>query len=383
MPPTRKIAEIEMLRGIAILAVLMVHGRALLCTWPMPVWDHITRYYVDFWWGVDLFFAISGFVIARTLLPQIRSARGNSDFIHTAAAFWLRRAWRLLPAAWLWLVIGLSLSLVFNRSGIFGTFHHNYINTVAAFVFMANFRFLSTADPTGFLPSTLYWSLSLEEQFYALLPIAAFLLRRRIGVFMALAAVAFFFVPEGTTMFAFRIEPILLGVLIAIAAEHPAWPALAPTALRTHRIGRMLALFMPLFLMAALAGVGWAISAYRLGMIGVLAAILVWLAACDGGFLMADGLLRRGLAWIGSRSYSIYLVHPTAFMITFESWCRYAPLHLWPTTNGGHILHFAVAIALTLALSEATYRFVERPFRARGRRIANLALTTASPTASP
>jgi peptidoglycan/LPS O-acetylase OafA/YrhL len=368
VPPNRKIAEIEMLRGIAILAVLVVHGRALLCTWPMPGWDHISRYYLDFWWGVDLFFAISGFVIARTLLPQIRAAGSSTAFIHTAAAFWRRRAWRLLPAAWLWLIIGLTLSLTFNRSNIFETFHHNYVNTVAAFVFMANFRFLSVADPAGFMPSTPYWSLSLEEQFYAVLPILAFLLRRRIGLFIALAALAFFFVPEGTTMFAFRLEPILLGVLIAIAAEHPAWPALAPTPLRTHRIARALALLLPLFLMAALSCVGWAISAYRLGMIGVLAAILVYFASFDGGFLMADGPPRRVLAWIGSRSYGLYLVHPAAFMITYESWYRFAPGHMSPTTTGGHLVHFAAAFALMLVFSETTYRLVERPLRAVGRR---------------
>jgi peptidoglycan/LPS O-acetylase OafA/YrhL len=283
-------------------------------------------------------------------------------------AFWVRRFWRLIPSAWTWLGIILLSSVLFNRSGAFDTFHTNFESAIAGMLSVANFREAAIFMRLPYGPSSPYWSLSLEEQFYAVLPILAFLLRRRIGVFVALAALAFFFVPEGTTMFAFRLEPILLGVLIAIAAEHAAWPALAPTPMRTRRIARVLALWMPLFLMAALSCVGWAISTYRLGMIGVLAAILVYFASFDSGFLMAEGLPRRILVWIGSRSYGLYLVHPAAFMITFESWYRFAPTHLMPATTRGHLEHFGVAIALTLVFSEATYQLVERPLRAIGRR---------------
>jgi len=65
----RKIADIELLRGFAILFVLMEHLRINLFTWNTPAIDHLLAYF-RFWSGVDLFFVISGFVIARSLLPK-------------------------------------------------------------------------------------------------------------------------------------------------------------------------------------------------------------------------------------------------------------------------------------------------------------------------
>ena len=66
-----RIGDIECLRGIAVIMVIFYHAHLALFTWPMPQLDHIEANYLQTWPGVDLFFAISGFVIARTLLPSL------------------------------------------------------------------------------------------------------------------------------------------------------------------------------------------------------------------------------------------------------------------------------------------------------------------------
>ncbi len=109
-----RIADIEVLRGISVLYVIASHIAGTLLPWPTPLLGHITRNYVMFWPGVDLFFAISGFVIARSLLPILRAAGSGTEFFSAVLVFWIRRAWRLLPSAWLWLAIILFLAAFFN-----------------------------------------------------------------------------------------------------------------------------------------------------------------------------------------------------------------------------------------------------------------------------
>ena len=66
----RKILDIEVLRGIAVLFVVIHHANQNLLSWPNP---GLAQFYAYFGGaiGVDLFFAISGFVIARDLLPKL------------------------------------------------------------------------------------------------------------------------------------------------------------------------------------------------------------------------------------------------------------------------------------------------------------------------
>lgn len=64
----KRILDIELLRGLAVLGVVFHHLHGNLFSGSPTLLDGINQR-VQFWWGVDLFFAISGFVIARTLIP--------------------------------------------------------------------------------------------------------------------------------------------------------------------------------------------------------------------------------------------------------------------------------------------------------------------------
>ncbi|HTJ63304.1 MAG TPA: acyltransferase [Alphaproteobacteria bacterium] len=381
-----RIADIEILRAVAIIFVLIEHAPFNLFPW-IRVLASNSRfyYYFGFWNGVDLFLAISGFVIARSLLPQLRAAGDATQFVNTTIAFWVRRIWRLLPSAWLWLAVILLCSVFLNRSGMFGSFRANFEGAVAAVLDVANFRILEVFGkyPPG--ASFPYWSLSLEEQFYLLLPLVVFFSGRRLPWVLVVAVAAQLFItrtgPETTHFGALinilRSDALCLGVLIAIWSRTETYRLFEPTALKSHPILRAAILLFLTVLLASIGSHNLHIGFFQVGLVALLSAVMVLIASYDRDYLLADSVIKRVLLWVGSRSYALYLVHIPAYFLTREIWFRIEP----PGTvfGGEHFLRFvATAIGLIVTFAELNYRFVETPFRRRGARIArDLARRTA------
>ena len=94
--------EIQMLRRISIAFILVQHYYPAL---PAPAWFYEAVHATNLRSGVDLFFVISGFVISKSLLGKsglgLNLRLTRRDF----ADFWVKRGFRLLPAAWLWAVV--------------------------------------------------------------------------------------------------------------------------------------------------------------------------------------------------------------------------------------------------------------------------------------
>ena len=172
---SRRIEDIEVLRGVAVLAVVLHHSIGNLFTWTTPGLSRFSAYFSGAF-GVDLFFAISGFVIARDLVPRLQAATGSDMAFRITVAFWIRRAWRLLPSAWTWLALTLVAVVLFNQSGVFGGFRTNLEATVAGVLQVANLRFAETFGRSEYGASFVYWTLSLEEQFYLILPLLVLVL---------------------------------------------------------------------------------------------------------------------------------------------------------------------------------------------------------------
>jgi len=145
--------DLEGLRAVAVILVLLYHAGVPL----------ITGGYV----GVDVFFVLSGFLITGLLIREL-SSTGRVDF----AAFYARRARRLLPASALTLIVTIALSAFMlppvRLPDVAG-------DTIAAGFYVSNMRFAFQA--TDYLGSTLapspvlhFWSLGVEEQFYLFWP---------------------------------------------------------------------------------------------------------------------------------------------------------------------------------------------------------------------
>ncbi len=157
--------DIEGLRAIAVLAVIVFHARLF----PLP----------GGFIGVDVFFVVSGFLITRLILAEL-SRTGRLSL----AAFWGRRARRLLPASAL-VVVATAVGVHFVLPPL--TQRTVVTDVVAAATFSSNFVFADRlgsyfgAQLAASTPSPLlhFWSLAVEEQFYLCWPPLLVLLTRR------------------------------------------------------------------------------------------------------------------------------------------------------------------------------------------------------------
>jgi len=376
----KRIMDIELLRGIAVLGVVFHHLQGNLFRDGLA-WLGSVAAYGQFWWGVDLFFAISGFVIARSLIPQLRACTSAAQCWQRTRDFWIRRAFRLLPSAWLWLLLMLLASLFLNRSGAFGSLHANLWATVAGLLQFANFRFADSFFHYEYGASFVYWSLSLEEQFYLLLPLLVLLCRRYLAwVLLALVVVQLVSLRSVLLMF-IRTDAMALGVLLALWTARSSYRHWEPEWLGRHPgLG-------PLLLILSCLGMGWLATDgfhatfYRVGALALLCTLLVWIASYNRDYLLPRGPLKSLLAWVGSRSYGIYLIHIPVFMLVREAWFRLSPLG---TTglNDQPLLALACAAGLLLLLSELNYRVIELPLRNRGAELVQRLGTSRSPVPS-
>lgn len=94
---TKRIDDLEILRGFAVLSVVLHHAHGNLVTWP-SLWFDRPAVYFGGSFGVDLFFAISGFVIARDLVPRLQACSSSPMACRVTLASY--DADRFLPAGW-------------------------------------------------------------------------------------------------------------------------------------------------------------------------------------------------------------------------------------------------------------------------------------------
>lgn len=364
---SKRIDDIESLRGFAVLFVVLHHALGNLFTWTTPALARVAVYFSgDF--GVDLFFAISGFVIARELVPRLQASTGSDMAFRITVAFWIRRAWRLLPSAWTWLALTLLAVVLFNQSGVFGGFRANLESTVAGVLQVANVRFAETFGRSEYGVSFVYWTLSLEEQFYLILPLLV-LVSRRFLPYVLIALAVFQLLSTRTLMAVmFRTDAIALGVLLAIWSQHSTYAMVRPVFLAHAWWIGTLAMAGLFFCMGVVGSEVLHVVSYKFSLYAVLSVVLVWMASYDMDLFIPAGPMKRLLLWVGTRSYAIYLIHIPVFYLAREIWFR-----LRPGVTPGDELFFPLlftAGTLLIFLSELNYRLIETPFRLRGSRIA-------------
>ncbi|GAA5179044.1 acyltransferase [Niveibacterium umoris] len=356
-----RIDDIEVLRGIAILCVLVQHIPDIF-PWSVSPSDPPR---LGWWVGVDIFFAVSGYVIARQLLPALAAAANPEARWSVIRAFWIRRAWRLLPAAWLWLALILMAVCLFNESGVFGDLQTNLEATAAGVFQYANVRLDRVFGVKPYGVSFPYWSLSLEEQFYLVLPLLVLLCGRRLLWLLLLIVLVRFAI--GNLGSAFRVEGLALGVLVAIAQQHnrlavPDWFGRLPPWVRLALIPAVL---WPMLLLGKVTGSS---PPPTQGIIALFATALLVIAAQDRGLLRLPRPLHGVVLWFGSRSYSLYLAQIPIFWATRELWFRAGVT----SPGNGDALRFGMtACVLLIVAVELSWRFVEQPLRRYGAALAS------------
>ena len=341
--------DIEGLRAIAVLAVLLFHAGV----------PGLGGGYI----GVDVFFVVSGFLITSLLVAE-KTDTGRVSL----GAFYARRARRILPvsalvavatlvASWIWLE-PLRLRSLSN-------------DVLAVALFSSNFVFANRgADylQSALPPSPLqhYWSLAVEEQFYVVWPALVMLVcigvgtrtirnvRLRVGITAAIAAVASF-----------------VACMALMNSSQP-WAFFSPhTRAFELAIGALVAV-IPIGASVTLVRVN-ALLAWC-GLTGIIATVMMfsetttfpgpWALApvMATAFLLRGGnavswapeaLLRLSpLQWLGSRSYSAYLWHWPVLIIAAAALDKKLS-----------VFEGLICLMMSLALSEFSYRCVENPVR--------------------
>lgn len=331
-------ADIDGLRAIAVLSVVFFHAG-------------LTGFTGGFV-GVDIFFVISGFLITSILIRDIEAGR------FSLARFYQRRTKRIIPA----------LVAVWIGVGCFGYFallpkdlSDLGFSLATSALFISNLFFFADtgyfASASEYKPLLHTWSLSIEEQFYLVWPLALFAvwrwLPRRAGmavvVVMVVASLAYAQIRvSGDPDAAFYLIPsrfweLGLGALLAcFMIRHAPGPWVARYA---SAVGLTLIVGSIAFLDKSVPFPGVAAFPACAG-----AALVIYGGASSEGIAVRC-LSWRPLVFIGLISYSLYLWH-------------------WPVFSYMHIVRGEVGIEgavfgvlLSLALAVLSWRFIERPFR--------------------
>ena len=170
-----RIPELDGLRGLAILMVVLFHYVEQQGQVASPSVSLIQRVVIMGWSGVDLFFVLSGFLIGSILLD----ARNSPVYFKT---FYIRRFLRIIPIYYLWVVAYILLVLL---TGAFLRTHSNSgmiaglnIKVYGYFLFLQNI----IMSPFGGIAGAWFghlWSLAVEEQFYLCSPVVLKILSPR------------------------------------------------------------------------------------------------------------------------------------------------------------------------------------------------------------
>src|SRR5277367_5847036 len=217
-----RIPELDGLRGLAILLVILCHYVGESDHKPLGYWPHrVLSAFAIGWSGVDLFFVLSGFLIGGILLE----ARGSPNYFR---AFYMRRVFRIFPIYYLWILLFAVLALL-GLSGFpfpFEVHRQDLLQIPVQLAFLQNMKFNSYEFP--YLWFVVTWSLAVEEQFYLIAPpLIRFLSHRRLlAVLAATICVApfirlyiFYHIALGTFAAAYllpcRADTLACGILLA------------------------------------------------------------------------------------------------------------------------------------------------------------------------
>ncbi|MCU0260518.1 MAG: acyltransferase [Ilumatobacteraceae bacterium] len=345
----------------------------------------VILYHAGFSWmkggffGVEVFFVVSGFLITTLLLEERERTRGTD-----LGSFWLRRARRLLPALFAMLAAVAVWGVVAGSAEQVSQLRRDLPWSI---LYVANWGqilgdvpYFAAGDP----PLLRHlWSLAVEEQWYLIWPLVfvAFARTRLAAARIALALAATSFVVMAfTAWLALSQVPVLggppalfdgtdrvnfmylstitrsSGLLLGAAAAYVWRPWRSPVATSIPAVRLDVAAGVSVGLLGCIASVAVLTEQYvYLWLLPIVTVLSVVAIMCVVHPAATGARLVFGHPWlvaIGQRSYGLYLWHWPIFVIlgaTEGSWAS-----------------FVVAMAIAAAISEVSFRFLEQPIRRHG-----------------
>ncbi|WP_020408718.1 acyltransferase family protein [Hahella ganghwensis] len=330
--------EIDGLRAIAVIPVLLFHAGI--------------GFVPGGFYGVDIFFVISGYLITSILLKDLENGH------YSILDFYERRARRILPALTAVLVFTSVVAFLVMSPEDLKSYSQSVVSVA---LFSSNIYFYLTsgyfATASEELPLLHTWSLAVEEQFYLFFPVLLYLLwkwgRSSKKVIWGLSVLSFigclWFAEKDSSANFYLIHTraweLFSGALVAMS-----YTSLARYSSTLREIfswfGVGLLFFSILVLDKTYSHPGWATLAPVLGTCLII--------AFSNQTHSAKFLGNRGFVWIGLISYSLYLWHQPIYAFIRLKFESEPPLDI-----------FLIATLVSIALAWASYRYVERPFRNR------------------
>ena len=353
-----RVFGLDLMRTAAVLGVLGAHDISVL----YPHYPKIGVLGQGGFYGVELFFVLSGFLIGQILL------RHGDELAKPAGlfAFYLRRWFRTLPLFWLLVAGNVALDRLLEGTPI------GQRDVLGHALFVRNFSSLQLQ----FLPES--WSLAVEEWFYLLFPALVWLglqfFRRFDAVFLGCALLLYSLSSLGRVMAAadgdmtwmvirvvviYRFDAIMTGILAAWVAHRN------PIIWQRHaRSCAIVGAVMVAVLYATLWRIegtwltngadSWFARTGRfnlvsLGFAFMLPAAAAWRVRRESGLV-------RLVAWVALWSYSIYLLQHPIYRLVMALGFKH-----WQTSPAEALGLCATLVFLTVAASALVYRFYEAP----------------------
>jgi peptidoglycan/LPS O-acetylase OafA/YrhL len=354
--------DIQVLRGLAVLAVILFHSNE--------------SYFPLGYLGVDVFFVISGFVVTPLILRIFSNQSNGGARLSNLRYFYERRFYRLAPA----LAVTLAISAVtMFLLGPIGDHQRIYRQGIATLLLLGNVgAYKYSGDYFSPNPNPLVhtWSLSVEEQIYVFLPLILMLLlhNRRglrkitivaLGVISALSFVSFLFPTILEPLYSLggigrpsqlsfyspidRIWQFAVGGLAFLLQDR--------YQKRISKIPKGIHFLMVITVVMVLFGpihVNLKISSI---LASFFAVNIILFKSLD----VLTNLLIQKLVWVGDRSYSIYLVHmPLLYLAKYS-----------PATQIGNIenriIQSTIAVICSILLGALSYSKIENKYRNKGK----------------
>jgi peptidoglycan/LPS O-acetylase OafA/YrhL len=369
----QRIPELDGLRGVAILSVIVFHYTAGEGFIPLHTFaGMLQRVVIMGWTGVDLFFVLSGFLIGGILLD----VRNSSSYFST---FYLRRFFRIIPVYYLWITAYILVVLIAGS----WLKAHSFSNRAPDIGFQeaAHYLFIQNLWPFA-LPGfegawfSALWSLAVEEQFYLFAPLVVrFVSPRRLAASLVAVICAapllrvlllhsfHHQLSAATKLMPCRADSLALGMLMALGCRKP--------SVRAWLSAHTRALYGALAVLTVGMVTLWRWSPrtgdYATDSVGFTWVALFYCVILLLALFVPHGPIARvtRFGWlreVGKVSYCMYIVHSVVALA-----CHYILLHRIPRTSTAQGLAVSIlSVFVTYGCAKISWTVLEHPMLRRG-----------------